>query len=133
MNWKPVRASSAKTTTMSSSRWSDNFFKGDFPMSETYKGFRPDEMEYQYNPRESVPEYPEPAKVRAAQAKKVRETAKSWLNFPYTESPRELLDISAAATPGVPLFFYIHFGTRRSARQEDKREHSATLPKHGAS
>ena len=56
---------------------------------ELYKGFRPDEMEYQYNPRESVPEYPELAKVRAAQAKKVRETAKSWLNVSYGSSPRE--------------------------------------------
>ena len=28
-------------------------------MSEVaYKGFRQDELEYQYNPRESVPEYP---------------------------------------------------------------------------
>ena len=29
-------------------------------MSETtYKGFGRDELEFQYNPRESVPEYPE--------------------------------------------------------------------------
>ena len=34
-------------------------------MSETaYKGFSKDELEYQYNPRESVPEYPELAKRR---------------------------------------------------------------------
>ena len=32
-------------------------------MNETaYKGFRLDEMEYQYNPRVSVPEYPELAR-----------------------------------------------------------------------
>ena len=50
-------------------------------MNETaYKGFRLDEMEYQYNPRVSVPEYPELAKMRAAQARKVRDSAKSWLN-----------------------------------------------------
>lgn len=61
-----------------------------------YKGFREDEMEHQCNPRVSVPEYPELAKKRAAQAKKVRETAKSWLNVPYGSSPREQLDINAA-------------------------------------
>jgi hypothetical protein len=37
---------------------------------QLYKGFRPDEMEYQYNPRESVPEYPELAKVRAGKSKR---------------------------------------------------------------
>ena len=62
-------------------------------MNETaYKGFRQDEMEYQYNPRVSVPEYPELAKVRSAQARKVRESAKSWLNVAYGSSPRELVD-----------------------------------------
>ena len=41
-------------------------------MSEmAYKDFRQDELEYQYNPRVSVPEYPELAKVRAAQARRV--------------------------------------------------------------
>ena len=70
-------------------------------MNETaYKGFRQDEMEYQYNPRVSVPEYPELAKMRAAQARKVRDSAKSWLNVAYGSSPRELLDIYAADKPG---------------------------------
>ena len=34
-----------------------------------YRGFRQKEMEYQYNPRESVPEYPQLAKKRAGYAK----------------------------------------------------------------
>jgi len=34
----------------------------------SYKDFRKDELEYQYNPRESVPEYPELAKKRAEPA-----------------------------------------------------------------
>jgi len=45
--------------------------------------FRLDEMEYQYNRGVSVPEYPELAKMRAAQAHKVRDSAKSWLNVAY--------------------------------------------------
>ena len=73
-------------------------------MNETaYKGFRQDEMEYQYNPRVSVPEYPELAKVRSAQARKVRESAKSWLNVAYGSSPRELVDIYAADRAGGPV------------------------------
>jgi len=61
-----------------------------------YKGFRKDELEYQYNPRESVTEYPQLSKRKAEQARKVRETAKSWLNVSYGSSPRETMDIYAA-------------------------------------
>jgi len=100
--------------------------------SELYKGFRPDEMEYQYNPRESVPEYPELAKVRAAQAKKVRESAKSWLNVPYGSSPRELLDIYAADKPGGPVLVYIHGGYWRSGSKEDNCNFVPTFTKRGA-
>jgi acetyl esterase/lipase len=86
---------------------------------QLYKGFRPDEMEYQFNPRESVPEYPELAKVRAAQAKKVRETAKSWLNISYGNSPRELLDIYTADKAGGPVLVYIHGSYWRSGSKEN--------------
>ena len=45
-------------------------------MSESaYRNFRPDELEYQYNPRVSVPEYPQLAEVRSAKSRKVRESA----------------------------------------------------------
>ncbi|MBM2805484.1 MAG: esterase [Deltaproteobacteria bacterium] len=99
---------------------------------QLYKGFRPDEMEYQYNPRESVPEYPELAKVRAAQAKKVRESAKSWLNVPYGDSPREMLDIYAADKPGGPVLIYIHGGYWRSGSKEDNCNFVPTFTKRGA-
>ena len=101
-------------------------------MSELYKGFRPDEMEYQYNPRESVPEYPELAKIRAAQAKKVRETAKSWLNVSYGRSPREMLDIYAADKPGGPVLVYIHGGYWRSGSKDDNCNFAPTFTKRGA-
>ena len=99
---------------------------------QLYKGFRPDEMEYQYNPRESVPEYPELAKTRAAQAKKVRETAKSWLNISYGSSPRELLDIYAADKAGGPVLVYIHGGYWRSGSKEDNCNFVPTFTKRGA-
>jgi arylformamidase len=97
-----------------------------------YKGFRPDEMEYQYNPRVSVPEYPELAKVRAAQARKVRERAKSWLNVPYGSSARELLDIYAADKPGGPVLIYIHGGYWRSGSKEDNCNFVPTFTQRGA-
>jgi len=80
-------------------------------MSEvTYKNYRADELEYQYNPRESVPEYPQLSKRKAEQAPKVRETVKSWLNVAYGRPPREMLDIYAADKPGGPVLIYIHGG-----------------------
>ena len=99
---------------------------------ELYKGFRSDEMEYQYNPRESVPEYPELAKVRAAQAKKVRETLKSWLNIPYGTSAREMLDIYAADRPNGTVLIYIHGGYWRSGSKEDNCNFVPTFTKRGA-
>jgi arylformamidase len=102
-------------------------------MNETaYKGFRQDEMEYQYNPRVSVPEYPELAKVRSAQARKVRESAKSWLNVAYGSSPRELVDIYAADRAGGPVLVYIHGGYWRSGSKEDNCNFVPTFTKRGA-
>ena len=99
---------------------------------QLYKGFRLDEMEYQYNPRESVPEYPELAKVRAAQAKKVRDSAKSWLNVAYGNSSREMLDIYAADKPGGPVLIYIHGGYWRSGSKEDNCNFVPTFTERGA-
>lgn len=96
-----------------------------------YQGFRHDELEYQYNPRVSVPEYPELAKVRAAQSRKVRESAKSWLNVPYGKSPREKLDIYAADKPGGPVLVYIHGGYWRSGSKEDNCNFVPTFTNRG--
>ena len=102
-------------------------------MNETaYKGFGQDEMEYQYNPRVSVPEYPELAKVRAAQARTVRDSAKSWLNVAYGSSPRELLDIYAADKPAGPVLVYIHGGYWRSGSKEDNCNFVPTFTQRGA-
>jgi arylformamidase len=97
-----------------------------------HKGFRHEELEYQYNPRVSVPEYPELAKVRSAQARKVRESAKSWLNVAYGSSPRELLDIYAGAKPGGPVLVYIHGGYWRSGSKEDNCNFVPTFTQRGA-
>ncbi len=97
-----------------------------------HKGFRQDELEYQYNPRVSVPEYPELAKVRAAQARKVRASAQSWLDLAYGSSPRERLDIYAAARAGGPVLIYIHGGYWRSGSKEDNCNFVPTFAARGA-
>jgi arylformamidase len=96
-----------------------------------YKGFRQNELEYQFNPRVSVPEYPELSKTRAAQARKVRESAKSWLDVPYGRSPREKLDIFAGDKPGGPVFVYFHGGYWRGGSKEDSCGFAPTFTARG--
>ena len=97
-----------------------------------YKSFRSEELEYQYNPRVSVPSYPEIAKLRAAQSRKVRESAKSWLNISYGNSARETLDIYAADKPGGPVLVYIHGGYWRSGSKEENCNFVPTFTRRGA-
>ena len=98
-----------------------------------YRGFRQEEMEYQYNPRESVPEYPQLAKKRAEEARRVRESAKSWLGVPYGSLPREKLDIYPADQPGGPVLIYIHGGYWRSGSKEDNCNFVPVFTERGAS
>ena len=97
-----------------------------------YEGFRADELEYQFNPRVSVPEFPQLAKVRAAQARQVRTSARSWLDVPYGSSPREKLDIYASEKPGGPVLVYIHGGYWRSGSKEDNCNFVPTFARRGA-
>ena len=85
----------------------------------SYKGYRQDELEYQYNPRESVPEYPELAKKRAEASRKARAVLKSFLNVAYGNSAREVLDIYPAEKPGGPVLVYIHGGYWRSGSKDE--------------
>jgi arylformamidase len=85
----------------------------------TYKAFREDELEFQYNPRVSVPEYPQLATKRSKDSRTVRATHKSWLNVPYGRSLREVLDIYPAAQSRGPVLIYIHGGYWRSGSKDD--------------
>ena len=96
-----------------------------------YKGFGQDEMEYQYNPRVSVPEYPELAKMRAAQARKVRDRDET-VNTSRGRHARELLDIYAADKPAGPVLVYIHGGYWRSGSKEDNCNFVPTFTQRGA-
>jgi arylformamidase len=97
-----------------------------------YRGFSKGELEYQYNPRESVPEFPELAKRRAEQSRKARSTLKSWLNVAYGSSPRELLDIYSPDRPGGPVLVYIHGGYWRSGSKDDNCNFAPAFVQRGA-
>src|SRR5262249_23387270 len=97
-----------------------------------YKGFSKHELEYQYNPRESVPEYPELAKRRAEASRKARSTLKSWLHVRYGSSPREAPDVCGADKPGGPVLVYIHGGYWRSGNKEDNCNFVPTFTQRGA-
>jgi len=102
-------------------------------MSESgYRNFRPDELEFQYNPRVSVPEYPQLAEVRSAKSRTVRDSAKSWLNIAYGTSPREALDIYAGEKAGGPALVYIHGGYWRSGSKEDNANFVPAFTQRGA-
>jgi len=102
-------------------------------MSQTsYKGFRQEELEYQYNPRASVADYPELSKKKAAESKKVRSTLKSWLDVPYGSSPREMVDIYPAAHSGGPVLVYYHGGYWRGSSKEDNCNFVPTFVERGA-
>ncbi len=102
-------------------------------MSQTsYKGFRQDELEYQYNPRASVADYPEISKKKAAASKEVRSTLKSWLDVPYGSSPREMMDIYPSAQGGGPVLVYYHGGYWRGSRKEDNCNFAPTFVNRGA-
>ncbi|HEY7316072.1 MAG TPA: alpha/beta hydrolase, partial [Candidatus Binatia bacterium] len=100
--------------------------------SSTYKGFSKDELEYQYNPRESVPEYPELAKKRAEASRKARSTLKSWLNVAYGSSPREILDIYPADRAGGPVLVYIHGGYWRTGSKDENCNFAPVFVQRGA-
>ena len=98
----------------------------------TYKGFRKDELEFQYNPRESVPEYPALAKKRSEASRKARATLKSWLNIPYGNSPREILDIYPADRPQGHVLVYIHGGYWRTGSKDENCNFAPTFVERGA-
>lgn len=84
-----------------------------------YKGFRKEELEYQYNPRASVPEYPDLAKKREEESRKVRATFKSWLDIPYGNGPRQVVDIFPAHESGRQVLVYFHGGYWRRGSKND--------------
>jgi arylformamidase len=84
-----------------------------------YKGFSQAEMEYQYNPQVSVPEYPQLQSQRRERSGRVRATLRSWLNVPYGDTARQVMDIFPAASGLAPVLLYVHGGYWRGGSKED--------------
>lgn len=84
-----------------------------------YKGFRKEEMEFHFNTRVSVPDYPRWSEERDKASLRVRRTLKSWLDVPYGSSSRQVMDIFPADEPAAPVLVYIHGGYWRSGDKKD--------------
>ena len=111
----------------------NNYFNQVFTaMSQTiYREFRQDELEFHYNPRNSVTDYEELAKKRSKKSQGIRSTLKSWLDIPYGQSPREILDIYPTSQAGGPVLVFYHGGYWRGGSKEDNCDFVPTFVNHG--
>ncbi|HEU4340160.1 MAG TPA: alpha/beta hydrolase [Candidatus Binatia bacterium] len=89
-------------------------------MSETvYKGFRREELEFQFNPQLSVPEYPQLSTERRQKSQRVRARVKFSGNVPYGDTPRQVMDIFPAGETHAPVLLYVHGGYWRGGSKDD--------------
>ncbi len=92
----------------------------DVKMSDSfYEGLSREELEHHYNPQVSVPDHPQLAEARRAKSQLARESLQSWLNVPYGDSPRQVLDIFPADQPLAPVLLFIHGGYWRGGSKDD--------------
>lgn len=84
-----------------------------------YKNFRKEEMEFHFQPRVAVPDYQRLSEERAKASAAAQKKLKGWLNIPYGNSPRQVVDIFPADKPNAPVQVYIHGGYWRSGNRED--------------
>jgi arylformamidase len=76
-----------------------------------YRGFSSqEELDEQYNLRESVPDFPSYAQFYEEQSQKTREQLECLLDVPFGPTLAEHLDIFPAAQPEAPILVYIHGG-----------------------
>lgn len=101
-------------------------------MSEfVYKNFRKEEMEFHFQPRVAVPDYQRLSEERAKASAAAQKKLKGWLNIPYGNSLRQVVDIFPADKPTAPVQVYIHGGYWRSGSKENSHFLAATFVKAG--
>ena len=83
-----------------------------------YKDFKREEMEFQFNPRCSVTEYPQLAIERDKASDATRAKLKHFQDVRYGDGPRMLLDIFPANRPNAPVHVYIHGGYWRGGSKD---------------
>jgi arylformamidase len=97
-----------------------------------YKDFGHDEIEYQFNPQVSVPQYPQLSAERREKSRRVRAQLKSWLDVPYGDTPRQVMDIFPARSGTAPVLLYVHGGYWRGGSKEDNCNFVDLFTAHGA-
>ena len=84
-----------------------------------YKGYGRDELEFHFNPQVSVPDYPQLSAERRQKSQTVRAKFRSWLDVPYGDTPRQVMDIFPAGSTLAPVLLYVHGGYWRGGSKED--------------
>ncbi|CAO3377307.1 alpha/beta hydrolase [Azospirillum argentinense] len=79
----------------------------------------PDDHEWQYNPRHSVPDFARHAERAAALSRAARERNAARYDIAYGDSPLSTLDVFPAAAPGAPLHVFLHGGYWRGRDKAD--------------
>ena len=88
-------------------------------MADTvYKDFTREQMEYQFNPRVTVTEYPRLTQEREQASEATRAKLKHHRDVRYGDGARMTLDIFPAAQAGAPVQIYIHGGYWRGGSKD---------------
>jgi len=82
-------------------------------------GYPPDEIDRQYNARESVPDCLPFLQEYTDSSKQARDQLDGTLSVPYGSHPDETLDIFPAAHADAPVFVFIHGGYWRALSKDD--------------
>jgi arylformamidase len=76
-----------------------------------YRGFSTqEELDEQYNLRESVPDFPAYERFYEEQSQKAREQLECQLDVPFGPTLDERLDVFPGASSGAPMLVFIHGG-----------------------
>ena len=85
----------------------------------SFPNLSPEEMEWHFNPRVTVPHHDDYMKIRIASNEHVLEHITGVRDLRYGPNPREMLDIYPAATTPAPVQVYIHGGYWRAGSKDD--------------
>jgi arylformamidase len=84
-----------------------------------YRNFEQAELDVQYNARGTVADIAPILREYAEQSARARATLPCVLDVSFGDHADETLDIFPAATPGAPVFFFIHGGYWRLLSKND--------------
>jgi arylformamidase len=97
-----------------------------------YKNYTKAELELHFDPQKSVPDHSRWTEERNLKSREIRKSLKSFLDVAYGDSPRERMDIFAAARPNAPVLLYFHGGYWRSGSKDQNCHFAELFVKAGA-